>query len=186
MMNEENESANIKASNPLTPQQDNSAFRSVPVRPAPWSAKSEAGSAMNKERALNMFRTANQWLYDKLAEGALCSCGNCYLCAYNFFAAAQPATTPSASDYEEVLADHRRLVQELDQLLNGENAAERASLVDIVAQLRARTTPSDITERARRAVYALGPMIELADLSDEEIERAVAIIAAEFGEGEKS
>jgi hypothetical protein len=40
------------------------------------------------------------------------------------------------ADYEEVLADHRRLVRELDVLLNGENAARQASLVDIVAQVR--------------------------------------------------
>lgn len=44
--------------------------------------------------------------------------------------------TLSASDYEEVLADHRRLVRELDVLLNGEDgAAKQASLCDIVAQV---------------------------------------------------
>jgi hypothetical protein len=44
----------------------------------------------------------------------------------------------------------------------------------------ADATPTDVAERARRAVYALGPMIELADLSDSEIQRAVDIITAEF------
>jgi hypothetical protein len=39
--------------------------------------------------------------------------------------------------YEQVLADHRRLVRELDVLLNGENAAPQASLCDIVSQLAA-------------------------------------------------
>lgn len=49
------------------------------------------------------------------------------------YGAAQPAT----SDYEEVLADHRRLVRELDVLLNGEEgAAKQASLCDIVAQVQ--------------------------------------------------
>lgn len=43
------------------------------------------------------------------------------------------------ADYEEVLADHRRLVRELDVLLNGEEgAAKQASLCDIVAQLAAK------------------------------------------------
>ena len=42
----------------------------------------------------------------------------------------------TVADYEEVLDDHRRLVRELDVLLNGENAARQASLVDIVAQFR--------------------------------------------------
>lgn len=44
-------------------------------------------------------------------------------------------------DYETVLADHRRLVRELDKLLNGPAAAKQASLVDLVVQLtRARGT----------------------------------------------
>lgn len=36
----------------------------------------------------------------------------------------------------EIIADHRRLVRELDVILNGDGAAEQASLCDIVAQLR--------------------------------------------------
>lgn len=41
------------------------------------------------------------------------------------------------SAYEEVLADHNRLVRELDVLLNGEQgAAKQASLCDIVSQVR--------------------------------------------------
>lgn len=57
-------------------------------------------------------------------------------------ALAQPsplqAEQPTADDYEEVLADHRRLVRELDVLLNGEDgAARQASLCDLVAQVRA-------------------------------------------------
>jgi hypothetical protein len=43
---------------------------------------------------------------------------------------------PSAAEYEAVLADHRRLVRELDVLLNGDRAAEQASLCDIVSQLK--------------------------------------------------
>ncbi|EOH4914280.1 hypothetical protein KUT41_30615 [Pseudomonas aeruginosa] len=56
-------------------------------------------------------------------------------------ALAQPspaqAEQATADDYEEVLADHRRLVRELDVLLNGEEgAAKQASLCDLVAQVR--------------------------------------------------
>ena len=40
-------------------------------------------------------------------------------------------------DYEEVLADHKRLVRELDVALNGEDAAaKQASLCDIVGQVK--------------------------------------------------
>jgi hypothetical protein len=53
---------------------------------------------------------------------------------------------PTADDYEAVLADHRRLVRELDVLLNGEGAAQQASLCDIVAQLqRAKALPEQPT-----------------------------------------
>lgn len=46
-------------------------------------------------------------------------------------------TGASVADYEEVLADHRRLVRELDVLLNGERgAAKQASLCDIVSQVQ--------------------------------------------------
>lgn len=38
----------------------------------------------------------------------------------------------SARDYEEVLADHRRLVRELDVALYGDGAAKQASLCDLV------------------------------------------------------
>lgn len=38
--------------------------------------------------------------------------------------------------YEQVEIDNRRLVRELDVLINGENAAQQASLCDIVAQVR--------------------------------------------------
>jgi hypothetical protein len=42
----------------------------------------------------------------------------------------------SLADLEAIQADHLRLVRELDVLLNGDNAAEQASLCDIVAQLK--------------------------------------------------
>lgn len=52
-------------------------------------------------------------------------------------AAEQRMNELTIADYEEVLADHRRLVRELDVLLNGEDgAAKQASLCDIVLQVR--------------------------------------------------
>lgn len=39
-------------------------------------------------------------------------------------------------DYKEALEDKRRLTRELDALINGANAAEQASLCDIVAQVK--------------------------------------------------
>lgn len=49
----------------------------------------------------------------------------------------KPDSVDRAMAYEEVLTDHRRLVRELDVLLNGEaGAAMQASLVDIVSQVR--------------------------------------------------
>jgi hypothetical protein len=44
----------------------------------------------------------------------------------------------TAADYEEVLADHRRLVRELDEALSGPgNAAKQASLCDLIPQAKA-------------------------------------------------
>lgn len=51
-------------------------------------------------------------------------------------AATQEKLLAPLEDYERVLADHRRLVRELDVLLNGDGAAPQASLCDIVAQVR--------------------------------------------------
>lgn len=39
-------------------------------------------------------------------------------------------------DYEEVMIDKRRLVKELDVIINGKDAAEQASLIDIISQIR--------------------------------------------------
>ena len=41
------------------------------------------------------------------------------------------------AQYEEVHADHQRLVRELDVIINGDGAAPQASLCDIVSQMRA-------------------------------------------------
>lgn len=50
-------------------------------------------------------------------------------------------STPTAADYEEVLAENRRLVRELDVLLNGEKgAAKQAKLSDIVSQVKRERT----------------------------------------------
>jgi hypothetical protein len=40
------------------------------------------------------------------------------------------------NDYKEVLADKHRLIRELDVLLNGSGAAQQASLIDIISQVR--------------------------------------------------
>jgi hypothetical protein len=46
--------------------------------------------------------------------------------------------TLTAKDYEEVLADHRRLVREMDEALSGTgNAAKQASLCDLIPQAKA-------------------------------------------------
>lgn len=58
----------------------------------------------------------------------------------------QPAA--SSADYEAVMADQRRLVRELDVLLNGEDgAAPQASLCDIVAQVQREGLRSKWHER---------------------------------------
>ncbi|MPS30540.1 MAG: hypothetical protein E2576_14510 [Alcaligenaceae bacterium] len=63
------------------------------------------------------------------------------------------------ADYEEVLADHRRLVRQLDVALNGEDgAAKQASLCDIVGQvvsegIKANDAPDAARWRAYRSQW---------------------------------
>lgn len=40
-------------------------------------------------------------------------------------------------DYKEAHEDHKRLVREVDVIMNGDNAAEQASLCDLVSQIKA-------------------------------------------------
>lgn len=47
-----------------------------------------------------------------------------------------PPPVPTKTKEEVLSEDHKRLVHELDVIINGENAATQASLCDIVAQLR--------------------------------------------------
>lgn len=58
-----------------------------------------------------------------------------------------PSPTESAEqltieDYKEVFEDHKRLVRELDVIINGENAAKQASLCDIVGQMAKEYVPA--------------------------------------------
>lgn len=39
-------------------------------------------------------------------------------------------------DYEEVLEDKRRLTREIDQIINGNEAAKQASLCDLVGDIK--------------------------------------------------
>ncbi|AWM87360.1 hypothetical protein [Microvirga sp. 17 mud 1-3] len=62
------------------------------------------------------------------------------------YSSGQPAAR--SADYEATLADHNRLVRELDVLLNGEDgAAQQASLCDIVAQVQREGLRSKWYER---------------------------------------
>lgn len=188
MTNEENESANIKADNPLTPQQDNRAFESIPVRPAPWTSQRETGSPMNRERALSMFRTANQWLYSKIKEDATCECGNCYLCAYNFFASTPPSTAAAIrAAAEEVL----RCVlgfNELDDLaqLSPENG-NRKYVVDELCAILSRyfgkgengTGEYEMNNHPRDAITKVNTLPDISDGDSERLQEFVRVTVRE-------
>ncbi|HIE1413886.1 TPA: hypothetical protein ACXJR5_002349, partial [Pseudomonas aeruginosa] len=109
----------------------------TPLRDAPASVEQAGGDERASKPGL-FCRDCGS----RLMVRGVCSiyCPNCVK-AQARAALAQPsplqAEQPTADDYEEVLADHRRLVRELDVLLNGEEgAAKQASLCDLVAQVR--------------------------------------------------
>lgn len=58
------------------------------------------------------------------------------------------------ADYEAAFEDHRRLVRELDVIMNGDDAAPQASLCDLVGQI---AQWSRIIQLARGTVYARMP-----------------------------
>lgn len=68
--------------------------------------------------------------------------------------------------YEQVEIDNRRLVRELDVLINGENAAQQASLCDIVAQVRSeglKAVPAADEKYLRRIDEALADYDTVGD-----------------------
>lgn len=69
------------------------------------------------------------------------------------------------ADYEEVLADKRRLTRELDVLLNGEGAAKQSSLCDLVSQL-GKYSGNPLLTRVAELERALALMLKVHDLSD--------------------
>lgn len=75
--------------------------------------------------------------------------GDCCDSAMEFISRAIKGET----DYEEVFDDHKRLVRELDVIINGENAAQQASLCDIVAQLKKEHTQTETKEDYYKHLY---------------------------------
>lgn len=75
-------------------------------------------------------------------------------------------------DYEEVIKDHLKLVRELDVLLNGENAAQQASLADIVAQLRGNMVNKPQVEAQQEAQTSM-PIVDLSGFSGAEKDHLV-------------
>jgi hypothetical protein len=73
-----------------------------------------------------------------------------------------PQAAPEIADYEAAIADHNRLVRELDVLLNGDGAAPQASLCDLVSQIKAQkaapqaASAPDLTTIFSTLCYVLG------------------------------
>ncbi len=83
--------------------------------------------------------------WDKYRDGKELSLDDGFLFSAGYIAAhAQPVQADvkdtdgvlTIADYKEAMESHKKLVRQLDVLLNGENAADQASLCDIVAQVQ--------------------------------------------------
>lgn len=76
-------------------------------------------------------------LHMRLTPGGVYTDKECPECEEHALCFPVESEFPTAkASYEEVLADHRRLVRELDVLINGDGSAPQASLCDIVSQVR--------------------------------------------------
>ena len=76
------------------------------------------------------------------------------------------------SDYEEVLADHRRLVREMDVMINGDGAAKQASLCDLFSQVRVIVAERDALRKFAQKVMESWPTsgMEALDLEEAALE----------------
>lgn len=80
-------------------------------------------------------------------------------------------------DYEEVLAGHRKLVLELDILLNGDGAAKQASLCDVVGQVAKIVREKGEPQPAQAAAIP-----EWKPIDDAPIEKDILVVCDNFGE----
>jgi hypothetical protein len=110
---------------------------------------------------------------ERIAHGDPYTDVECIVCGFLCYPVEEPALL-TADDYEEALTDHRRLVKELDVLLNGEDgAARQASLCDIVAQVRLEKAAFC---DAKKAMAALGISLPLrAAFSETEMSEILEI-----------
>lgn len=101
----------------------------------------------------------------------------------------------SIAELEAVQTDHLRLVRELDGLLNGDNAAEQASLCDIVAQVKSKksTKPSyhdlhvTLPDVGRKSIFDLPYNIQVTctRVGGWELWSGNVLIAGEYEKGLK-
>lgn len=141
-----------KANECTCPSGDGSLVHPCPAHPAVEQAGGDERAACNLWIAEQQLCQGSDISLFKLERnGALVSLHDLLRDAYQAgqarAALAQPspaqAEQPTADDYEEVLADHRRLVREMDVLLNGEAcAAKQAMLCDLVSQVEAEVRKS--------------------------------------------
>lgn len=68
------------------------------------------------------------------------------------------------SDYEETLADQKRLVREIDVIMNGEAAAPQAGLCDLVGQIKELVHRAAMQPAAVNDIKLEGLIIEIVDI----------------------
>lgn len=61
----------------------------------------------------------------------------------------QPSQEAGIEDYKEVLADHDRLVREIDLIINGDGAAKQASLIDLVGDIKKLVAAKQPSQEAK-------------------------------------
>ncbi len=91
-----------------------------------------------KEKSLSPGKGENFWGEEIYEYSDIEGMWHVWQAAWNARADAAPqGDALMIQDYEECLADKRRLIREIDITLNGDNAAKQASLCDILSQIKA-------------------------------------------------
>ena len=91
----------------------------------------EQGRPIKAGAALSLFANSSAWLRERVDQSAECSCGHCYLCAYNFLARRAAAHKLQTEEIKALDRSHKDLGHRLAEV-GRENARLRAALYEVI------------------------------------------------------
>lgn len=100
---------------------------------------------LNKCAVLGDYKPASSGCKYHLQDGNTCTASETILCEHKILSGPIEAELTIA-DYQEVIDSHKAVVRQIDQIINGENAAPQASLCDLVGQIQELVNSNKTTD----------------------------------------